>query len=180
MREPTIARNYAEALVSLARRASDTSGWGRMISDVADAIQRDERLRLFLESPRISAARKNEILAKAFQDRLPRLFVRFLEAVVTHNRQRLIPEIAVEYHSVIDELENRVHAQVTVARDPDPEMAATIGAGVSRALGKTVVPHFVVRPDILGGVVVRVGDVVMDGSVSRRLRVLRARLMTGR
>ena len=180
MRDPTIAHNYASALVALARRAGDLPGWGAMISDVADALQRDETLRLFLESPRISAEQKNEVLARAFQDRMPTLFVRFLQAVVSHNRQRLIPEIAIEYHNIVDEIENRVHAQVTVAREPDPALQSTVALGISRALGRTVVPHFTVRPDILGGLIVRVGDTVMDGSVRRRLTALRSRLTTGR
>ena len=179
MRDPTIARNYAEALLALARRAGDLPGWGAMISDVSDALQRDETLRLFLESPRITAEQKNEVLARAFQDRMPTLFVRFLQAVVSHNRQRLIPEIAIQYHDIVDEIENRVHAHVTVAREPDPATQSTIAAGISRAFGKTVVPHFLVRPDILGGVVVRVGDVVMDGSVRNRLRTLRQRMLAG-
>jgi F-type H+-transporting ATPase subunit delta len=176
MREPTIARNYAETLVSLARKAGDLAGWGAMISDVASALQRDEQLTLYLNSPRISAERKNAVLARAFQDRLPRLFVRFLQAVVSHRRQALIPAIAVEYGNIVDALENRVHAHVTVARDPDPALQSTISTGISKALGKTVVPHYAVRPEILGGVIVRVGDTVMDGSVRRRLAVLRAQL----
>lgn len=176
MREPTIARNYAEALVSLARKAGDLSGWGAMFSDVSTALQRDEQLTLFLQSPRISADRKNKVLARAFQDRLPRLFVRFLQAVISHRRQALIPQIALAYGDIVDELENRVHAQVTVAREPDGATQATISDGISKALGKTVVPHYVVKPEILGGIVVRVGDTVMDGSVRRRLSSLRAQL----
>lgn len=176
MREPTIARNYAETLVSLARKAGDLSGWGAMISDVSTALQRDEQLTLFLQSPRISAERKNAVLAKAFQDRLPRLFVRFLQAVISHRRQALIPQIALAYGDIVDELENRVHAQVTVAREPDAATQATISDGISKALGKTVMPHYVVKPEILGGIVVRVGDTVMDGSVRRRLSSLRAQL----
>lgn len=176
MREPTIARNYAEALVSLARKAGDLAGWGAMISDVASALERDEKLTLFLNSPRISFERKNEVLARAFQDRLPRLFVRFLQAVVAHRRQALIPQIAIEYGNIVDALENRVHAQVTVAREPDAAVQSTIISGVSRALGKSVVPHYTVRPEILGGIIVRVGDTVMDGSVRRRLGMLRSQL----
>ncbi|HSJ65903.1 MAG TPA: ATP synthase F1 subunit delta [Gemmatimonadaceae bacterium] len=176
MREPTIARNYAETLVSLARKAGDLAGWGAMISDVASALQRDAQLTLYLNSPRISAERKNAVLARAFQDRLPRLFVRFLQAVVSHRRQALIPAISVEYGNIVDALENRVHAHVTVARDPDAALQSTISTGISKALGKTVVPHYVVRPEILGGLIVRVGDTVMDGSVRRRLGVLRAQL----
>jgi F-type H+-transporting ATPase subunit delta len=176
MREPTIARNYAETLVSLARKAGDLAGWGAMIDDVASALQRDEQLTLYLNSPRISAERKNAVLARAFQDRLPRLFVRFLQAVVSHRRQALIPQIAVEYGNIVDALENRVHAHVTVAQEPDSALQSSISLGVSKALGKTVVAHYTVRPEILGGVIVRVGDTVMDGSVRRRLGVLRSRL----
>ena len=55
MRETTIARNYAEALLALARKAGDLQAWGRLIDDVAAAMERDERLRRFLEAPQISA-----------------------------------------------------------------------------------------------------------------------------
>ena len=179
MREPTIARNYAETLVALAQKAGDLDGWGAMISDVASAIQRDERLQRFLESPRVSTERKNEILAKAFEDRLPRLLVRFFQAVITHRREALIPAVAVEYHNIVDEIKGLVHAQVTVARDPDNGLQSDIAQRLSRVIGRTVVPHFVVNPAILGGAIVRVGDTVMDGSVQNRLARLRSRLLDG-
>jgi F-type H+-transporting ATPase subunit delta len=177
MREPTIARNYAETLVALAQRADDLEGWGAMIDEVVNAVQSDVRLRRFLESPRVSAEQKNEILARAFADRLPRLFVRFLEAVVTHRRQHLLPEIAREYHDLVDEIEGRVHVDVTLAREPDAGGRESLVRELSRVLGKRVVPHIRVRSDILGGVIVRVGDTVMDGSVRRRLNLLRSRLL---
>ena len=59
MRETTIARNYAQALLALARKSDDLQGWGRMIDDVANAVQRDTRLQNFLEAPQISADQKN-------------------------------------------------------------------------------------------------------------------------
>jgi F-type H+-transporting ATPase subunit delta len=179
MREPTIARNYAEALVSLAQKANDLGGWGTMISDVADAIARDERLRLFLESPRIDVGTKNEVIAKAFQDRMPRLFVRFLQSVIRHRRHALIPQIAIEYHALVDEIEGRVHAQVTVSREPDSKLEKVVAERLSHVLGKSVVPHFQVDEAILGGTVIRIGDMVMDGSVRRRLARLRQRMLAG-
>ena len=180
MRDATIARNYAEALLALARKANDTAGWGNMIADVADALERDGRLRQFLESPRVDAAQKNAILTKAFQDRMPRLFVRYLQALVTNRRQMLIPEISSAYRDLLDEAEGRVHARVTLAQQPTDADVATIAQQLGRVLGKTVVPHVVVNPQILGGIVVRVGDRVMDGSVRRRLQTLRYRLVGGR
>ena len=177
MREPTIARNYAETLLELAQKAGDLRGWGDMIERVADAMESDRRLRVFLESPRVSAQRKNEIVQKAFGGQLPRNFVRYLQALVNHRRQMLIPTIAHEYHDLVDRVEGRVHASVTVVREADEADAALVTKHLSRSLGKNVVPHFHVNPAILGGVIVRVGDTVLDGSIRRRLSKLRARMV---
>jgi len=177
MRETTIARNYAGALLALARKADDLQAWGRMIDDVANAVERDDRLRRFLEAPQISAQQKNEVLAKAFEDRAPRLFLRYLQRLVMNRRQMLIPEIANEYRDLVDEVEGRVHAQVTVAKPVDEAERAEIGRYLSKTLGKPVVPQVRVNPNILGGVIVRVGDRVMDGSVRRRLGILRSRMI---
>jgi F-type H+-transporting ATPase subunit delta len=179
MRETTIARNYAETLLELAQRANDLRGWGEMLDQVSDAMETDRRLRTFLESPRVSAQRKNEILQKAYGS-LPRNFLRFLQALVNHRRQMLIPAIAHAYHDLVDEVEGRVHASVTVARPADDNDRAVVTKQLSRVLGKEVVPHFHVNADILGGVVVRVGDTVLDGSVRRRLATLRARMLSAR
>ena len=180
MRETTIARNYAETLLELARRAGDLRGWGELIEQVSDAVETDRRLRIFLESPRVSGQQKKEVIQKAFGGALPRDFVRFLQALVTHRRQMLIPAIAHEYHDLVDQVEGRVHASVTVARDADEADRKVITTQLSRALGKDVVPHFHVNPAILGGVVVRVGDTVLDGSVRRRLSTLRASMLGAR
>jgi F-type H+-transporting ATPase subunit delta len=176
MRDETIARNYAETLLALADKAADRAGWGRLIDDVAEAMRRDERLRHFLASPKVGADEKNSVLGQAFQDRMPRLFVRFVQRLVTNRRQMLIPAVAVEYQGLLDELENRVNATVTVAREPSDAETQTIARELSRAVGKQVVPHVTVNSAILGGIVVRIGDTVMDGSVRRRLAVLRDRM----
>jgi F-type H+-transporting ATPase subunit delta len=181
MRETTIGRNYAEALLELARRAnSDLRGWGELLDEVADAMERDRALRVFLESPRVSASEKNRIIGRAFEGQLPKMFVRFLQSLVSHRRQMLVPQIASEYHALVDEVEGRIHANVTVFRDGTDADRKSIAKQLSKAFGKEVVPHFVVNPAILGGLVVRVGDTVLDGSVRRRLATLKSRMTTGR
>jgi len=177
MRETTIARNYAEALLELARKANDLRGWGEIIDSVANGIESDRRLRVFLESPRVSAQQKNEIFQKAYGNVMPRNFVRFLQALVHNRRQMLIPQIAHEYKNLVDQVEGRLHASVIVAREADDNDRQIITSQLSRALGKDVVPHFHVNPSILGGLVVRVGDTVLDGSVRRRLSTLRSRML---
>lgn len=180
MRDSTIARNYAETLLVLAGRSGELREWGGMLNEVATAMEQNATLRLFLESPRVPASRKNEVLASAFTNRLPRLMLRYLQSLVTHRRQMLIPQIAREYMDLVDEKEGRIHARVTVAHEADAATQGMIGAQLSRMFAKTVVPHFSVDPSIMGGVVINVGDTVLDGSVRKRLASLRRRMLTGR
>ncbi|HEY7897617.1 MAG TPA: ATP synthase F1 subunit delta [Gemmatimonadaceae bacterium] len=175
-RSNPVSRNYAEALLALATKADNREGFGVMIRDVASAIGQDPTIRLFLESPRVSYERKNEILARAFGDRIPRVFLRFLQTMVHNRRQMMIPEIATEYAALLDSEEGRVHAEVTVARPTTDAETASIGAELSRVLGKRVMPQVSVDPAIMGGVIVRVGNTVMDGSVRRRLSKLATRM----
>ena len=177
MRDTTIARNYAETLLALATKAGELRGWGAMMNDVAKAMNENPTLKLFLESPRVPAATKNKVLGAALQDRMPRLMMRFLQSLVSHRRQMLIPEIAVEYMNLVDEVEGRIHARVTVARETGAEETSAIAQQLSRMFGKDVVPNVTVDPAIMGGIIVHVGDTVLDGSVRKRLGRLRTNMM---
>lgn len=177
MRDTTIARNYAEVLLELARRAEDPAGWGKLMRDVANGMLQDLTVQHFLESPKISEAQKNEVFFQALGDRVPRHFLRFLQTLVRKRRQMLIPTISSEYDKLLDIHEGRVHANVTVARETSAEDESRIAAELSRVIGMTVVPHLNVNPAILGGVVVKIGDTVMDGSVRRRLGRLRNQIL---
>lgn len=172
----TVARNYAEALLALGRKADDAAGWGTMLRQVASAINEDITLQRFLDSPRIPAANKLAMLTRALGDRVPRLFMKFLAALVQNRRQTLIPRIADEYDTLLDSSNGIVHARVTVARETSDDERNAIAARLSKATGKTVVPHLSVDPAIIGGVVVRIGDTVMDGSVRRKLGLLRRKI----
>jgi F-type H+-transporting ATPase subunit delta len=177
MRDSTIARNYAEALLELAGRAKDLPGWGSILQGIADSVRGDPTIRAFLETPRVDAGAKIELLRKALADRAPSAFVRFIETVVRNRRQMLIPEIAVAYADLVDQVENRLHAEVTVAQDLDEKTRKMIADRLSKAFEKTVLPHVTVDPRLIGGMVVRVGDTVMDGSVRRKLGELRRDLL---
>src|SRR3954464_4940843 len=180
MRDTTIARSYAETFLTLANRAGTLRGWGGMLTDVARAMEADPALRLFLESPRVPAQTKIDVLGKAFQDRMPRLVVRFLQALVRNRRQMLIPEIATEYLDLVDAAEGRMHARVTVAQEPTDAERDAMVKHLSRMFRKDVVPHLTIDPAIMGGVIVHVGDTVLDGSVRKRLASLRRRRLRGR
>ena len=181
MKSSTIARNYAQALL-LAAQAHGTpeiEHYGRFMEAVAGAVQADERIAVALESPRVSKATKAALLERALGDLAPAEFVRFLQAVVRRGRQGLVAEIAQQYDALVDAKLNRVHAGVTLLEQPDARLEKEVIERLSGAIGKEVRAHFRADRDILGGVVVRVGDRIYDGSVRRKLATLRRKLVTG-
>jgi F-type H+-transporting ATPase subunit delta len=180
MRDESIARNYSEALLELARRANAATEWGALINAVASAVENDLMLRRFLAAPQISGDQKIAVIGKALGDKVPAMFVRFLQKLVTNRRQTLIPEIASEYGNLLDAaVSASLAARATVTRACTRPSAA-IAAALSKALKKDVVPHVAVDERILGGVIVKFGDTVMDGSVRKRLETLRNRMVGGR
>lgn len=177
MREPTIAKNYAEALIDLAQKDGDLVKWSDLIDQVSQAMQSDAKLNAFLASPRVGAPEKSRIFAAALEGQVPLHFLRFLQALVKNRRQMLIPQIATEFHALVDIVENRVHASVTVAREGSEADNKAIADRLTKVVGKEVVPHFFVNPAILGGVIVRIGDTVMDGSMRKRLATLKGAML---
>ncbi len=173
MKSVTVARNYAEALFA----AGDE--FGPLLDAVAGAVQADERIATALESPRVSKAAKSQILERALKGEAPPQFVRFLQAVVRRGRQGLLAEIAQQYQVLLDEKLNRVHAGVTLANEADARTQKQVVERLTEALGREVRAYFRSDPRILGGVVVRVGDRIFDGSVRRRLTALQRRMLTG-
>ncbi len=178
MRGETIARNYASALFELAVRDGSEEAYGGALDVVVELLDSVPGFRQLLETPRIEAHRKKEVLRDAFGGRVPDRVMNFLLLVVDKRRQRILPEIAAEYRGLLDERLGRTHVEVQVARPLGEGELGEIAAELSRILGKEALPHVRVRPELLGGIVFRSGDTIFDGSVRRRLQRMRRQLMT--
>ena len=181
MKNTTVARNYAQALL-LAAEAHGMAAierYGQVLDAVAGAVQADERIAVALESPRVSKTVKAALLERALEELAPAEFVRFLQAVVRRGRQGLLGEIAQQFQALVDAKLNRVHAGVTLLEEPDARLQKDVIERLSRAIGKEVRARFRADRGILGGVVVRVGDRIYDGSVRRKLATLRRKLVAG-
>lgn len=177
MRDTTVARNYAEALFALAEQHDAHDAFAESVAVLNDVFQADPRVRQFLELPKIDAQAKKQALRHALQGKVPDLFLTFLLVVVDKRRQRLIEEIGEEYAALLDEKFGRLHVQVTLAHEPDAATQERIAVELTRILGRRAIPHVRVDPNIIGGIIVRYGDHVLDGSVRRRLNTLRTRLL---
>lgn len=180
MRAEIIARNYAETLLTLAERHGGAEGmdaFGQAADSLAALVESDPRFKQFLETPRISAGEKKRSLQLALGGRAPEMFIRFVMVLTDKRRQSLLPEIAAAYRGLVDERMGRVRVRVTISHAPDADLQAEIGNSLADRLGKTVIPTFTVDPELLGGMVVQVGDQILDGSLRTRAAQLRRRLL---
>jgi F-type H+-transporting ATPase subunit delta len=178
VRDTTVARNYAEALFELGQRHGQAEDFAAAFHQLTALLEREPRVRLFLDTPKIDPEDKKRVLEEALRGRVPQLFINFLKVVIDRGRQRALPGMAQEYDAILDERLGRLHVEVTLAREPDERTEEDIVAELSRVTGRKVVPHVHVNPQILGGLIARYEDKVLDGSLRRRLMSLRRHLMT--
>jgi F-type H+-transporting ATPase subunit delta len=177
VRGGAIARNYAEALFELGQRHGEAEEYAEAFEGLADLLGSEPRVRQFLDTPRVDPGPKQDVIRRALEGRVPDRFLRFVLVVLGKRRQRVLPDIRSQYQQILDESAGRMHAEVTLARQPDEGARAMIAERLSTLLDKDVRPRITVNPSILGGLVVRFGDRAMDGSVRRQLMSLRREMM---
>jgi F-type H+-transporting ATPase subunit delta len=177
VRDETVAKKYAETLFELARRNDGLETYGAAIATVASAIDEDPKFWLFLETPRIEDDEKKAVVRRVFGEALPKHVVNFVMVTIDKQRQRLIRDISRGYDLLLDDHLGREHVEVTVARQVDDATTQLISERLSSALGTRVIPHVQVKPEILGGLIVRTGNTIYDGSIRRRLDGMRRRLL---
>lgn len=176
MRAESIARNYAEALFALGEKSGRSAQHADLLDALAAGIAGSPKVQAVLASPKVTKPAKVRLLTAALAS-APAEFTHFVAAVVKRGRQALLGEISQAYLGLLDLKLNRVRPTITVAREPDEALRTLLKAELEKQLGREVLPSYVVDADILGGVVIRVGDRVMDASVRRRLVRLRRQLL---
>lgn len=177
MRDETVSRSYAETLFELGSKNGAIEEYGAGLATVARLIEGNPRFRMFLETPRIDDADKKALVRKVLGDKLPKHVVSFVLVTIDKRRQRLLVEISRQYDALLDEHLGREHVEVTLARAADDATERVISDRLTAVLGKQAIPHFRVKPEILGGIVVRTKDTIFDGSVRKQLDGLRRKLL---
>ncbi|MCY4581745.1 MAG: F0F1 ATP synthase subunit delta [Chloroflexi bacterium] len=174
MAKAPIAKRYAQALFSLAEAEGKQEAWLESLSDIAEGLS-DPSAALFFNEPRIPAARKAEAAAQiaAGSDPLVRNFVGL---VVQRRAVGSFRAVVNEYGRLLNESLGRVQASVASAVPLSAEQRTALTASLGAMLDKEVVLYVQDDQDIIGGIVVRVGDQIIDGSVRSRLNGLRQSL----
>lgn len=183
MRGTAISRNYAATLLALADRHGGeptADAFSRALDELNRLLEREPRIRRFLETPLIEAEVKKATMRRALEGRVPDLFLRFVLVVIDKRRAPFLGDIATQYQELVDQRRGRIRADVVLAREPDEETRTEIRDSLQRMMGLEVLPSYRVDRNLVGGVVVRVGDQILDGSIRRRASELRRHLLAAK
>ena len=177
MGDEQIAAVYARALFDAASSAGVVEPVRRELDDFTDALATSAPLRDVLSDPQIDAAAKRRVVAELTRE-AQRLVTNVLLLLLDRGRFGIIADMRVRYDGLAAREADLVAVEVTSAVELTADARKKIAARVAEATGRTVKLAERVDPDILGGLVLRVGDVIVDGSVKARIRQLRRRLAT--
>jgi F-type H+-transporting ATPase subunit delta len=169
---PEAARVYAEALFDVAKEKGKLDAIGQDLGQFADALDRDRDLQVFFFSPHFASAEKVEGLRRAVSGADPEL-VNFLELLIEKGRMTEIFRIRREFEQLWKRENKRIDVTVTSAVELDPAVVDKVGEEIERQTGQKVELASRVDGEILGGIVLQVGNMVLDASIRSRLEKLR-------
>jgi len=167
-----IAQVYARALFEVAKELGLLDEIREQLMQFADALASDRELAVFFFSPYFSTEEKKEGLKRAVDGAEP-VFMNFLEALIEGHRMPVVFRIRARYEELWDDEKQLLPVDVTSAVALDARTVRSIGARVGEQTGRTVELSSHVDTEILGGIVLRVGNFVLDASIRNRLNQLR-------
>lgn len=173
MSDFAIAKVYAQALFALATDQGRRAEIDRDMRDLAEVFREQREIRIFFDSPGTPQADKQQVIDAAIAPQVDALTASFLRLLVRKGREMFFGRIREAYDDLVDVAEGRIAVRVTSATAlPDP-VAARITSEIARRTGQTVQLEATVDPDLIGGLTIRLGDRLLDGSLATRLRRLR-------
>ena len=169
---PEAARVYAEALFDVAKERGKLDTIRDELNQFVDALEASRDLQVFFFSPYFSSAEKKDGLKRAVSGADPEL-VNFLELLIDKQRMTEIFRIRRQLEELWKKENQRLDVRVTSATELDPAAVARIGEEIERQTGQKVDLASDVDEEILGGIVLQVGNMVLDASIRNRLEKLR-------
>jgi F-type H+-transporting ATPase subunit delta len=167
-----IARVYAEALFEVAKEKGKLDVIRDQLGRVADALDRDRELAVFFFSPYFSTAEKRDGIERAVIDAEPEL-INFLELLVEKHRMPVIFRIRRQFDGMWAQENKLLEVTLTSAVELDPEIVRRVGEEIERQTDRRVELQSRVDEQVVGGLVLQVGNMVLDGSIRNRLEKLR-------
>jgi F-type H+-transporting ATPase subunit delta len=176
----TVARRYAKALLTLGKEDGKYKEYGEGVSGFAQLLEREPELRDALLNPVYSQEERRKLLLRIIDLlKLPPMVGNLLQLMFDKHRLGALEGVSQAYQQLVDGVENISRARVTAAIALDEAARERLRRTMEKLTGSTVVMEVVEDPGIIGGIVARVGDLVLDGSVRTQINSLRESLIKG-
>ena len=164
----TAARPYARAVFEMANDAGSLAEWSESLSFMA-AIASNEKVKALLDTPKMAKQAGADAFVKLCDGKLDDNAKHLIEMLAENDRLSLLPEMSVLYETLKDEAEGSVEALVTSAKKLTKTEEEAISKALKKRLGRDVKLKISLDESLLGGAIIRAGDLVIDGSIAGRL-----------
>ena len=178
MSQGVIARRYAKALINLAE--NDLENTGKSLTALADVYSNSSELGKILSDTKISSQIKQNVLKKILKKtEVSNLVDKFIRYLLAKRRIVLLPTIEQAFNLLLQEKLGRIEAGITVAKEISEVTVGKLEKAISKYSGKEVTVKITIDPAIIGGIVTRIGSVVIDGSTHTQLNQIRQSIIRG-
>lgn len=175
-----LALAYAQALLDLANDAKNAQAIGQELRDLRQIVESDHKFAQVLADPAIGAEERAQLLHRVFDGRASSLILKFLGLLNEKGRLNHLSEIAAAFADLLDQQQGNIEVDVTVAQKLGDDQLESVRKAVSDALKRNAVVHQDIDESIIGGIVLRVQDQLIDGSVRAQLTAMRRKLLASR
>ena len=174
--EASLARPYARAVFELAKQQGEYQQWSDNLALMA-AVVSNATMKQMLDNPRLTREGAGELVIRACGSDIGDSAANLLRMLAENGRLAQLPMIAALFSQLRDEAEGTVEAQVISARPLSESQKAAIASALKQRLGRDVQLNCSVNEDLVGGAVIRAGDLIIDGSAVEHLRQLSSALV---
>jgi F-type H+-transporting ATPase subunit delta len=176
---PTVL-SFATSLLELAEQDNISDSVGEELNQIGEILEANPHFVLYLADPAISQAAREGVLRAIFGGKVSPLLWNFLGVLNLKNRLPLLEQIIAAYDDLMDEKHGKIEVDVTTAHKLSPDELQMVQQRVSAALKKDAVIHQYVDDSLIGGMLLRVGDQMIDASVKSQLQAIKQKIMSSR
>lgn len=177
MKQGGAAVQYAAALLALANEQQQAEAVGQEMRELKELVGANQSLRIFLENPAVGMVERTGLIERVFKGKVSELVWNTLGVLNLKGRLKLLPAIADAFQELLDDQLGRIEVDVTVAHKLEPAELEEVRRQIGQAFKKNPVIHQIVDESIIGGLVLRTDEKMIDGSVRAQLEGMKRLLL---